>query len=234
MTPLFSPDEGSSIAATSSGDSADTVFSDAIFSSGDDFGALPFLDFDMSGQLDALPLDSPPRVTLQNVLLIGRLCLKVTAGYQRYLRWLRDYCSGLAEGNMCGDTVYLTLSGDGAGEPGGGDAGSSSGSGSGSGSPLLLGFQTTSNGFYDVVTQGLKTDADRLARLGGRLAERQRQRHLIGHMACPDQDGRCWKERDCYADPDPSDSAAARTLIPCYRIVDEVRAKIRQFEDALA
>ncbi|KAK6225637.1 hypothetical protein QIS74_01684 [Colletotrichum tabaci] len=342
-TPLFSPDEGSSIAATSSGDSVDTVFSDAIFSSGDDFGALPFLDFDMSGQLDALPLDSfrscligvehdmelpspssaittttaaaastststlasvsvlepaaatavglepscdcdcakqvfdvirslnthavshntvrtlrqggdlfdtlltcpkcydvsrPPRVTLQNVLLIGRLCLKVTAGYQRYLRWLRDYCSGLAEGNMCGDTVYLALGGDGGGEPGGGDAGSGSGSGSSSGSPLLLGFQTTSNGFFDVVTQGLKSDAERLARLGGRFAERQRQRHLIGHMACPDQDGRCWKERDCYADPDPSDvcpqSAAARTLIPCYRIVDEVRAKIRQFEDALA
>ncbi|GJC85394.1 hypothetical protein ColLi_08232 [Colletotrichum liriopes] len=312
MTTLFSADEGSSI-ATPSGGSVDAVFSDAIFS-GDEFGALPFLDFDMSGQLDALPLDSfrscligfahdtelspgsttttaaavsasssvsasgpvaavepevprdcdcakqvfdvirslntdvvshntvstlrrggdlfdtllacprcydvskPPRVTLQNVLLIGRLCLKVMAGYQRYLRWLRDYCSGLAESNTRGDTVYLVLGGDETSSP-------------------LLGFQTTSDGFYKVVAQGLKSDAERLAGLGGQFAERQRQRHLIGHTACPDQDGRCWKERDCYIDPDPSDvcpqSVAARALIPCYRIVDEVRAKIRQFEDAL-
>jgi hypothetical protein len=163
-------------------------------------------------------VSKPPRITLQNVLLIGRLCLKVMAGYQRYSRWLKDYCAGLAERNMGGDTVYLIL--------GGTDAGS-----------LLLDINTSSNGFYDLVTQGLKRDSGRLGNLGGRFAERQRRRHLIGHAACPDQDGRCWKESD-VVDPDPSDicpqSTAARALVPCFRVVDEVREKIRQFEEALS
>lgn len=311
-------DEGSSVVTPSS--SADMQLSVASAEwtsqeshgaafSGDDFSTLPFLDFNMSGQLDALPLDSfwscltsvvhdselspsaaapasavaasasasgpaaavepeqpcdcakqvfdvmrslnsdvvshsmvhtlrqgtdlfdrlltcprcydmskPPRVTLQNVLLIGRLSLKVTAGYQRYLRWLKDYCIGLTERNMGGDTVYLMLGEAEADSP-------------------PLGFRTSSDRFYDLVTEGLKSDAERLADLGGQFAERQRQRHLIGHRECPDQEGRCWKEKG-DVDPDPSDvcpqSTAARALIPCYRVVDEVRSKIQQFEDALA
>jgi hypothetical protein len=291
---IITSEESSSVAASSG--SVDTG------RGSNDFNILPFLDFDLSGQLDALPLDcfrsclttaeyggdlspgsasaapsaseqaaaaepfqpcdcskqvfnvlrslntdpishntvrtlrqgtdlfemlltcpkcydvsKPPRITLQNVLLIGRLCLKVMAGYQRYLQWLKDYCASLAERHMGGDTVYLIL--------GGADAGS-----------LLLDIDTSSNGFYDLVTQGLKRDSARLGNLGGQFAERQRRRHLIGHTACPDQDGRCWKESD-VVDPDPSDicpqSTAARSLIPCFRVVDEVRDKIRQFEEAL-
>ncbi|KAH6696982.1 hypothetical protein F5X68DRAFT_1238, partial [Plectosphaerella plurivora] len=162
-------------------------------------------------------VSTPAHVTLQNVLLIGRLCLKVMAGYQRYLRWLKEYCTGLAEKNMGGDTVYLIL--------GGADAGS-----------LLLDLDTSSSGFHDLVTQGLKRDCERLGILGQQFAERQRRRHSVGHTACPDQDGRCWKETD-VVDPDPTDicpqNAAARALIPCFSVVDEVRDKIRQFEEAL-
>lgn len=267
--------------------------------SGDEFGTLPFLDFNTTGQLDSLPLESfraclsnvgpngnptepeplssnstsvtqttppqlqscdcakqvfdiirllkrdlvshstvhilrqgtdlferlltcpvcydvskPPRVTLQNVLLLGRLSLEVTTGYQQYLKWLKDYCSGLAEREM-GDTVYLIP---------GIDVSSA------------LGFRISSDKFYDIVTEGLQSDAERLSDLGRQFAVRQHNRHLIGHGACPDSEGRCWKDKD-DVDPDPSDvcpqSAAARALIPCYRVVDEVRSKIRQFEDAV-
>lgn len=255
----------------------EVVFSD------DELSALPFLDFNTSGQLDSLPLDSfraclspeaspappaappepcdcskrvfdmirslncepvshstvhtlrlgtdlfeklltcpkcydvskPPRITLQNVLLIGRLTLEVTTGYQKYLKWLKDYCTSLAERSMS-DTMYLIP---------GADVSSA------------LGFRVSSEKFFDLVTHGLNSDAERLSALGAQFATRQRNRHLIGHQACPDSEGRCWKEKE-EVDPDPSDvcpqSPAARALIPCYRVVDEVRAKIKQLEEAVA
>lgn len=292
--------EGSSVVTSSSTDllSLDSQewtsneCHDVVYS-GNPFGALPFLEFDTSGQLDSLPLDSfraclsndehstdpmelspntsmmpaapqqscdcakqvfetirsldrdpvshitvhtlrlgtdlfdqllacprcydvskPPRVTLQNVLLVGRLSLEVTSGYLKYLKWLKDYCDCAAEENM-GDTVYLIP----------GDVGSA------------LGFSIRSDKFYDLIVQGLQCDAERLSELGRKFEARQRNRHLIGHRACPDSKGRCWKEKE-DVDPDPSDvcpqSAAARALIPCYRVVDEVRSKVKQFEDAVA
>jgi hypothetical protein len=155
-----------------------------------------------------------PGITLQNVLLLGRLSLEVTAGYHKYLKWLKDYCSGLSERNM-GDSVYLIPGGD---------------------ISSALSFMISSDRFYDLIAHGMQRDAERLSDLGRQFAVRQHNRHLIGHEACPDSEGRCWKESDDI-DPDPSDvcpqSAAARALTPCYRIVDEVRSKIKQFEDAV-
>ncbi|KAF7553139.1 hypothetical protein G7Z17_g3856 [Cylindrodendrum hubeiense] len=159
-------------------------------------------------------VSKPPRITLQNVLLLGRLGLEITTGYHKYLSWLKDYCSSLAE-KKGGDTVYLIP---------GVDVSSA------------LGFKISSDKFYDLITHGLQSDAERLSDLGRKFAVRQHNRHLIGHEACPDSEGRCWKEKGDI-DPDPSDicpqSAAARALTPCYRIVDEVRSKIKQFEDSV-
>lgn len=159
-------------------------------------------------------VSKPPRITLQNVILLGRLSLEITTGYQRYLTWLKEYCNSLAERRM-EDTVYLMS---------GGDAGSA------------LGLVIDNDKLYDLVICGIRKDAQRLSNLGGQFALRQHNRHLIGHEACPDSEGRCWKEMNDI-DPDPSDvcpqSAAARALTPCYRIVDEVRSKIRILEDAV-
>lgn len=156
-------------------------------------------------------VSKPPRITLQNVLLLGRLVLAVTTGYQQYLEWFKDHCSGLLEG----ETVYLIPGAD---------------------ISTALGFKIGSDKLYELVAHGLQTDAQRLSDLGRSFAARQHNRHRIGHEACPDSQGRCWKERDDI-DPDPSDvcpqSAAARALIPCYRVVDEVRSQIQQFEDAV-
>ncbi|CAH0052062.1 unnamed protein product [Clonostachys solani] len=161
-------------------------------------------------------ISSPPRNTLQNVLLLGRLSLEVTSGYQKYVRWLKDHCSGLSERGM-DDTVYLMP---------GVDASSA------------LGFKISSDKFYDLVVDGLRSDAERLSDLGGQFAVRQHNRHLVGHEACPDPEGRCLKEeKDHAAAPDLLDvcpqSPAARVLTPCYQIVDEVRSKIKQFKDAV-
>lgn len=176
------------------------------------------LGTDLFNELLTCPIcydvSKPPRITLQNVLLLGRLSLEVTAGYHNYLVWLKDYCSGLAERKI-GDTVYINP---------------------GAGVSSALGLMISSDKFYELITHGLQRDAERLSDLGRQFAVRQHNRHLIGHEACPDSEGRCWKEKDDI-DPDPSDvcpqSEAARTLTPCYRIVDEVRSKIKQFEDAL-
>ncbi|CAI6088410.1 unnamed protein product [Clonostachys chloroleuca] len=159
---------------------------------------------------------SPPRYTLQNVLLLGRLSLEVTNGYQKYVRWLKDYCSGLSERGM-DDTVYLM---------------------SGVDASSALGFKISSDKFYSLVVDGLKSDAERLSVLGRQFEVRQHNRHLVGHEACPDPEGRCLKEeKDHTADPDLLDvcpqSLSARVLTPCYQIVDEVRSKVKQFKDAV-
>ncbi|UPL03145.1 hypothetical protein LCI18_014079 [Fusarium solani-melongenae] len=157
-------------------------------------------------------MSKPPRITLQNVILLGRLSLEVTSGYHKYLEWVKEYCKSLAERKMS-DTVYLVP----------GDEISS-----------RVGFELSSDKFFELVIDGLHNDVQKLLDLGSRFATRQYNRHLIGHEACPDWEGRCWKEK-LDVDPDPSDvcpqSPAARALTPCYRIVDEVRAKIKQFED---
>ncbi|KAH6974989.1 hypothetical protein BKA56DRAFT_589873 [Ilyonectria sp. MPI-CAGE-AT-0026] len=159
-------------------------------------------------------VSKPPRLTLQNVLLLGRIFLEVTTGYQKYLKWLDDHCSSLADKDG-GDMVYLIPSVQ-AGSP--------------------LGFTINSDKFHDLVANGLQSDAERLADLGRQFALRQHNRHLIGHEACPDAEGRCWKEKDDVnldlLDICPQ-SAVARALTPCYRIVDEVRSKIAKFEDAV-
>lgn len=284
--------DGSSVTTSATTDHSSHECYDVVLS-GEEFGALPFLDFSTSGQLDSLPIDSfgacmssvghendttqplpeisatpaapqqpcdcakrvfdtirslscepmshntihklrlgadlfeelltcprcydiskPPRITLQNVLLIGRLSLEITAGYQNYIKWLKDYCNELSGRNMA-DTVYLSP---------------------GIGISSALGIRISSDKLFDLVSQGLQADAERLSDLGKQFSTRQRNRHLIGHGACPDSEGRCWKEKD-DVNPDPSDvcpqSAAARALIPCYRVVDEVRSKIRQFEDSV-
>lgn len=100
-----------------------------------------------------------------------------------------------------------------------------------------IGFSINGDKFYELIIHGLHNDVQQLSELGSQFATRQRNRHLIGHEACPDWEGRCWKGiRDM--DPDPlhvcPQSPAGQALTPCYRIVDEVRAKIKQFEDATA
>ncbi|KAI9154681.1 hypothetical protein HJFPF1_07238 [Paramyrothecium foliicola] len=159
-------------------------------------------------------VSKPPRITLQNVILLGRLSLEVTSGYHRYLEWVKDYCDGLAEKNM-NDSVYLIP---------GVDARSA------------VSFKISSDKFYELISHGLQDDVQKLSDLGSRFATRQHNRHLIGHEACPDWEGRCWKEK-LDVDPDPSDicprNPAASALTPCYRIVDEARSKIKQFEDTI-
>ncbi|KAI0474947.1 hypothetical protein GGR56DRAFT_643836 [Xylariaceae sp. FL0804] len=164
-------------------------------------------------------LTKPPRVTLPNVLLLGRLALEITSGYRRYLEWLRATCSALAERGETG-TVFLMPDRLEQAGPGTLD--------------LCIGGER----LYDLIAHGLQRDAERLSALGGQFAARQRNRHLIGHETCPDPEGRCWKEGYGAADPDPSDvcprSAAAETLTPCYRIVGEVRAKFKELEEVLS
>jgi hypothetical protein len=160
-------------------------------------------------------VSKPPRITLQNVLLLGRLFLGVTTSYHEYLEWVKDYCQALADRGTS-DKVYL---------PTNTDATSS-----------MLGFEIAGDKLFDLIAHGLQADAKRLSDLGARFAIRQHNRHLIGHESCPDAQGRCWKEKADF-DPDPSDvcpqSAAARTLTPCYRIVDEVNSHIKRFKEAL-
>jgi hypothetical protein len=159
-------------------------------------------------------ISKPPRVTLHNVLLLGRLFLGVTAGYQEYLKWAKQRYAGTHDATT-NDTVYLS-SGD--------DADS------------MLGFEMSGSQVHSIIIQGLQRDGEMLSRLGQRFAVRQLNRHHIGHQTCPDTEGRCWKERE-GTDPDPSDvcpwSPAARALTPCYRIVDEVRCHVQLFQDAI-
>ncbi|CAK7243286.1 MAG: hypothetical protein STHCBS139747_004803 [Sporothrix thermara] len=119
-----------------------------------------------------------PRLTIENVLLIGRLMTEMITGYRRYLRWVRA---------------------------------------------------------MDLIVDGLRVDAARLIDLGAQFALRQHNRHMVGHESCPaDAEGRCWRER-YGVDNDPLDicprNAAARTLTPCYRVVDAIQAGIRTFAD---
>ncbi|KAJ5787085.1 transcriptional regulator family: Fungal Specific TF [Penicillium paradoxum] len=159
-------------------------------------------------------VSKPPRVTVQNVLLIGQLMLEVTSGYQKYLRWLKKYCTEL-DTKSESNTVYLESS---------------------FGVPSELNLQISGEKLQDLVTHGLQVDAERLLALGKRFAQRQRNRHMVGHESCPDSEGRCRRKED-GVDHDPLDicpqNPVARKLVPCFRIVDEVRGMIEQVADAV-
>ncbi|KAJ5248585.1 transcriptional regulator family: Fungal Specific TF [Penicillium chermesinum] len=156
----------------------------------------------------------PPRVTVQNVLLIGRLMFEITSGYQKYIQWLNKHCTEL-DVRSRSETIYL--------DPG-------------YGLPPDLDLQISGEKFRDLVMHGLQTDAERLLVLGKKFAQRQRNRHMVGHETCPDAEGRCRREQ-YGGDHDPLDlcpqDPAARKLVPCFRIVDEVRGMIKQVADSV-
>ncbi|KAL4871335.1 hypothetical protein BDV12DRAFT_164120 [Aspergillus spectabilis] len=156
----------------------------------------------------------PPRVTVQNVLLIGHLMFEVTSGYKKYLRWLNDKAKDEAGTERQGEreTVYLDS------RLGGVD------------------LQISSAKLKELVIHGLQSDVERLLVLGKKFAQRQRNRHMVGHETCPDPEGRCRREQD-GVDRDPLDVCphhpVARGLVPCFRIVDEVRGMIQQVADVV-
>ncbi|KAJ5143721.1 uncharacterized protein N7515_002508 [Penicillium bovifimosum] len=155
-------------------------------------------------------VSKPPRVTVQNVLLIGQLMFEVTSCYQKYLRWLDKHCTEVDARNES-NTVYL-------------DSG------------LGVNLQISGKKLRELVTHGLQADAERLLGLGKQFAQRQRDRHMVGHESCPDPEGRCRKKED-GVDHDPLDlcpqNPVARKLVPCFRIVDEVRGMIEQVANAV-
>ncbi|KAF7562269.1 hypothetical protein G7046_g1864 [Stylonectria norvegica] len=150
------------------------------------------------------------RITIQNVMLIGRLMLEATSAYRRYLRWLKDPCNEQSE------MVYLIPGTD---------------------ISLAFGYEISGEKIRDVIIHGLRDDVRRLENLGGRFALRQHNRHMMGHEACPDAEGRCWREEDDI-DRDVLDicpqSCTSKSLAPCHRIVQEVRATIQQLAEAIA
>ena len=160
-------------------------------------------------------LTKPPRVTIQNVLLMGRLMLEITSGYHRYLHWLRESTTEPADGNQS-ETVYLL--------PGPLDA--------------LLGFKISGQKLQELILHGLQVDTERLSTLGREFALRQHNRHMVGHEACPDAEGRCWREEYGGDEVDPLEvcpqNCTAKSLTPCYRVVDEVWAAIEKVADAVA
>ncbi|CAK7237422.1 hypothetical protein SEUCBS140593_009955 [Sporothrix eucalyptigena] len=153
-----------------------------------------------------------PRLTIENVLLIGRLMHEVTTGYRRYLRWVRgDHTDDSDNAREQTETVHLVLES----------------------APSVM-FQIQPHKVQEVILNGLQADAVRLTDLGARFALRQHNRHMVGHETCPDPEGRCWREH-YDIDNDPLDicprNAAARTLTPCYRVVDAIRSAIKAFAD---
>lgn len=160
-------------------------------------------------------VSKPPRITVQNVLLIGRLMFEVTSGYQRYLRWLEKHCNELEQRNKS-ETIYLIPDLEIGSE---------------------LGFKISGLKVQEFITHGLRADSDRLASIGNQFAQRQKNRHMVGHETCPGAEGQCRKE-EYGLDHDPLDlcphNAAARRLTPCFRIVDEVRSMIQQVAEAVA
>ncbi|KAL3461147.1 hypothetical protein BJX64DRAFT_300184 [Aspergillus heterothallicus] len=170
-------------------------------------------------------VSKPPRVTVQNVLLIGHLMFEVTSGYLNYLRWLNDTDrarddddaknspTSPTDPNHRQTTVYL---------------------GSGLG---VVDLQISAEKLQELVMHGLQADVERLLSLGEKFAQRQRNRHMVGHETCPDPAGRCRRAQEDDSDRDPLDVCphhpVARRLVPCFRIVDEVRGMIAQVAGAV-
>ncbi|KAL4885955.1 hypothetical protein BJY04DRAFT_230158 [Aspergillus karnatakaensis] len=157
-------------------------------------------------------VSKPPRVTVQNVLLIGHLMFEVTSGYKKYLRWLNER-DRENQNEQAHETIYL------GSRLGGVD------------------LQISSDKVKELVMHGLQSDVERLLIFGKTFAQRQRNRHMVGHETCPDAEGRCRREQD-GRDRDPLDVCphhpVARGLVPCFRIVDEVRGMIQQVADSLS
>ncbi|CAG8930250.1 unnamed protein product [Penicillium salamii] len=160
-------------------------------------------------------VSKPPRVTVQNVLLIGHLMFEITSSYQKYLRWLNKHCTTLDARNES-QTIYLD---------------------SEIGIAPELNLQISGEKFREMVVHGLKADAERLSVLGKSFALRQRNRHIVGHETCPDPDGDC-RKKEYGINHDPLDlcpqNPVARKLIPCFRIVDEVRQMVDHVSAAVA
>ncbi|KAJ5771969.1 hypothetical protein N7520_002498 [Penicillium odoratum] len=156
----------------------------------------------------------PPRLTVQNVLLIGQLMFEITSSYQKYLHWLDEHCTELDLKNES-ELIYLD---------------------SGLGIPEIS-LQLSGEKFRDLVMTGLRKDTERMSALGKRFAQRQRNRHMAGHEVCPDLEGRCRKKEYLGVDHDPLDlcpqDPMAKRLVPCFRIVDEVREMIERVADAV-
>ncbi|KAJ5162106.1 hypothetical protein N7492_007498 [Penicillium capsulatum] len=160
-------------------------------------------------------VSKPPRVTVQNVLLIGHLMFEVTSGYRKYLQWLDEHCAQLSTRSDT-ETVYLD---------------------SGLGMPSGLDLQIGADKFRDLVVHAIrKADVTRLLELGEKFAQRQHDRHRVGHEACQGNGVSCRKKENSF-DHDPLDicpeDPVGRKLVPCFRIVDEVRAMIQQVADAV-
>ena len=135
---------------------------------------------------------------------------EITSGYQTYLRWLNEHCTELDISNES-RTVYL-------------------------GVPSELNLQIRGEKLRDLVVHGLQVDVAKLLVLGKQFAQRQRDRHMVGHEACLDSEGRCRRKEEAV-DHDPLDlcpqDPVARKLVPCFRIVDEVSRMIKQVADAV-
>lgn len=154
----------------------------------------------------------PPRLTVQNVLLVGHLMFEVTASYQKYVRWLNEHCAELDIKNES-ENVYLD---------------------SGLGIPSGLNLQLSGGKFREIVIHGLQTDTEHLVVLGKSFEQRQRNRHMAGHETCPNTEGRC-RRKECGDGHDPLDicphDPIGRKLVPCFRIVDEVKEMINQVSE---
>ncbi|EJP66189.1 C6 finger domain protein, putative [Beauveria bassiana ARSEF 2860] len=154
-------------------------------------------------------LAKPPRITIQNVLLIGRLMVEVTSGYQHYLQWIRETCT---QSNSEEKTVHVA---------------------SGEETESMLAFAVSNVQFREMVIHGLCTDAQRISALGKKFERRQHDRHKIGHEKCPTAEERCWKEENTL-ELDPLDicphNPAAKVLTPCFRIVEEVQSRIQRLQ----
>lgn len=153
-------------------------------------------------------------MTLQNVLLIGRLGHEMEAAYRKYLQWLKTTCDTTA--TFRGQhKVYLTNAG---------------------GAIPPIGILVEDKNMFLLVRQGLLPDVKRVRRFIEQFRMRQHSRHLIGHESCPDSQGQCWKETGLL-NPDASDicpqSESANTLIPCFRIVEEMKRKVETLLDDL-
>ena len=156
----------------------------------------------------------PPRLTVQNVLLIGHLMFEVTAGYQKYVRWLDKHCSDLDVQNAS-ENIYL---------------------GSGLGIPSGLNLQISGEKLRELIIHGLQGDVAHLVVMGKRFEQRQRNRHMAGHEGCLNPEGRC-RRKECGDGHDPLDicphDLSGRKLVPCFRIVDEVQDMITQVAGAV-
>ncbi|KAM3432556.1 hypothetical protein MY4824_006514 [Beauveria thailandica] len=157
-------------------------------------------------------LAKPPRITIQNVLLIGRLMVEVTSDFRHYLQWIREACT---QSNSEAKVVHVAP---------------------GEETASMLAFAVSNVQFQEMLIHSLRTDAQRISALGKKFERRQNDRHKIGHETCPTAEERCWKEENTV-ELDPldicPDDPAAKVLTPCFRIAEEVQSRIQRLQDDL-